>query len=108
PGARRRRVGGPSFSRASSVPVPLSVGSTTTIKYHYSSCTAAATSSITARVVYVGAHSVVLEDVAGPLAGTLDADLIALADQFENVSYPLLLNFGNPLAYDSKTDGNGH
>jgi hypothetical protein len=89
------------------VPVPLAVGSTTTIKYHYSSCTAAATTSITARVVYLGAHAVVLEDVAGPLAGTLDADLIALADQFEKVSYPLLLDFGDPLAYDAKTDGNG-
>ena len=107
-GAPRRSARAPSFSRSSSVPVPLAVGSTTTIKYHYSSCTAAATTSITARVVYVGAHSVVLEDVAGPLAGTLDADLIALADQFEQVSYPLLLNFGNPLAYDSRTDGNGH
>jgi len=104
----RAPAGGPSFARSSSVPVPLQVGSTTTIKYHYASCTAGATSSITARVVYVGAHSVVLEDVASPLAGKLDADLVALADQFENVSYPLLLNFGNPLAYDSMTDGNGH
>ena len=109
-GAPRRAVRGaaPSFSRSSSVPAPLSVGSTTTIKYHYSSCTAGGTTGITARVVYVGAHSVVLEDVASPLAGQLDADLIALADQFENVSYPLLTDFGNPLAYDAMTDGNGH
>jgi hypothetical protein len=107
-GAPRRTVHAPSYSRSSSVPVPLAVGSTTTIKYHYSSCSAAATTNITARVVYVGAHSVVLEDVAGPLAGTLDADLVALADQFEQVSYPLLLDFGDPLAYDARTDGNGH
>jgi len=107
-GAPRRSTRAASLSRSSSVPVPLAVGSITTVKYHYSNCTAAATTSIAARVVYVGAHSVVLEDVAGPLAGTLDADLIALASQFENVSYPLLLNFGDPLAYDSRTDGNGH
>jgi hypothetical protein len=107
-GAPRRSARAPSYSRAGSVPVPLAVGSTTTINYHYANCTAAGTTSITARVVYVGAHAVVLEDVAGPLAGTLDADLIAMADQFERVSYPLLLNFGDPLAYDSKTDGNGH
>ena len=106
-GAPRRPTRAPSYSRSSRVPVPLAVGSTTTIKYHYSSCTAAATTSITARVVYLGAHAVVLEDVAGPLAGTLDADLIALSDQFEKVSYPLLLDFGDPLAYDAKTDGNG-
>ncbi|HEX7977488.1 MAG TPA: Ig-like domain-containing protein [Gemmatimonadaceae bacterium] len=107
-GAPRRPVRGPSFSRSSSVPLPLTVGSTTTLNYHYANCTAAGTTSITARVVYIGAHAVVLEDVAGPLAGTLDSDLVALADQFERVSYPLLLNFGDPLAYDSKTDGNGH
>jgi len=107
-GAPRRSARAPSYARASSVPVPLAIGSTTSINYHYSDCTAAGTTSITARVVYVGAHSVVLEDVAGPLAGTLDADLIALADQFEKVSYPLLLDFGDPLAYDARTDGNGH
>ena len=85
--ASRRRARRRTRGRAAS-PVPLAVGSTTTIKYHYSSCTAAGTTNITARVVYVGAASVVLEDVAGPLAGTLDADLVALADQFEQVSYP--------------------
>src|SRR5258705_7361777 len=107
-GAARRSVRARSFSSAGNVTVPLAVGSMTTIKYHYSNCTAAGTTSITARVVYVGAHSVVLEDVAGPLAGTLDADLVALGDEFERVSYPLLLNFGDPLAYDANTDGNGH
>ncbi|HKP16004.1 MAG TPA: hypothetical protein VJT85_08065, partial [Gemmatimonadaceae bacterium] len=62
---------------------------------------------ITARVVFIGAHSVVLEDVAGPLAGKMDADLIAMAQEFESVSYPQLLNFGDPLARDANTDTNG-
>jgi hypothetical protein len=62
---------------------------------------------VTARVVFVGAHSVVLEDVASPLAGQIDDDLIALAQQFESVSYPILLNFGDPLARDASTDVNG-
>jgi hypothetical protein len=38
----------------------------------------------------------VLEDVAGPLAGKIDADLIAMAQEFESISYPQLLNFGDP------------
>jgi hypothetical protein len=49
----------------------------------------------------------VLEDVAGPLAGKIDDDLIAMAQEFEAISYPLLLEFGNPLARDASTDVNG-
>jgi uncharacterized protein YjdB len=107
-GAPRRSRGGPSFSRAGSgVPVPLFVGSTTTMKYHYSNCSATGFSNVTARVVYVGPNAVVLEDVASPLAGKIDAELIALAQEFETRSFPLLLNFGDPLAWDAQTDQNG-
>jgi uncharacterized membrane protein (UPF0136 family) len=106
-GAPARRVRGPSYSRTARPPVPLSVGATTTLKFHYSSCTATGITNVTARVVYVGNKSVVLEDVAGPLAGKIDTDLIAMAEEFETISYPLLLNFGDPLAFDASTDGNG-
>jgi hypothetical protein len=107
-GAPRRGRLAPSFSRAGTVPLPLTVGVTAPLKFHYSSCTAAGTSTVTARVVFVGAHSVVLEDVAGPLAGKIDAELIAMAQEFETISYPLLLNFGDPFARDAGTDVNGH
>jgi hypothetical protein len=106
-GAPLRRALGPSYSRTGLPPVPLTVGVTAPIKFHYSSCTAGGVTPITARVVFVGAHSVVLEDVAGPLAGKIDADLIAMAQEFETLSYPLLLSFGDPLARDANTDGNG-
>src|SRR5215218_2010200 len=106
-GAPRRSRLAPSYPSAARVPVPLVVGATTTVKFHFSSCTAAGASSVTARVVYVGQRSVVLEDVAGPLAGKLEAELVAMAEQFESVSYPLLLNFGDPLARDPLTDANG-
>ena len=106
-GAPRRRSLAPSYSRTGQPPVPLTVGATAPIKFHYSSCTAAGVSPITARIVFVGNHSVVLEDVAGPLAGKIDADLIAMAQEFETLSYPLLLNFGDPLARDASTDVNG-
>jgi hypothetical protein len=106
-GAPRRGRIAPSFSRTEMPPVPLMVGATAQLKFHYSSCTAAGVTPITARVVFVGNRSVVLEDVAGPLAGSIDADLVAMAQEFETVSYPLLLNFGNPLARDANTDVNG-
>jgi hypothetical protein len=105
-GAPRRSALAPSV-RASRVAIPPIVGTTGPVKFHYSSCTSAGTTTVTARVVYVGPHSVVLEDVAGPLAGKLDADLVAMGEQFESVSFPLLLNFGDPLARDPNTDANG-
>ncbi len=97
-----------SLTRAN-VPVPTTVGATATINYNYTGCGASATKpKITSRVVYVGPKVIVLEDNAGPLAGKIDADLIAMAQDFENVSYPILINnFGNPLAWDASTDNNG-
>ena len=88
-------------------PVPLTVGSTASINFNFNSCTAGVSPVITARVVYVGPKAIVLEDNAGLLAGRIDADMIALAQEFETVSFPLLLNFGNPLAFDDSTDANG-
>ena len=106
-GAPSRGVRGPTYSRTAQPPVPLTPGATTTLKFHYSNCTATGITNVTARVVYVGTRSVVLEDVAGPLAGMIDSELIAMAQEFETISYPLLLNFGDPLAYDGNTDANG-
>ena len=106
-GAPRRSRLAPSYSRDAMPQIPLTVGVTVPLKFHYSSCTATGVSPITARVVFVGAHSIVLEDTAGPLAGKIDADLIAMAQEFETISYPLLLSFGDPLARDANTDGNG-
>ena len=106
-GAPRRGALAPSYSRAGSVPVPLTIGATVPLKFHYSSCAATGVTPITARVVFVGARSVVLEDVASPLAGRIDDDLVALAQEFETVSFPILINFGDPLARDASTDVNG-
>lgn len=116
-----RRVGIPRRSRSASrslsstsagasrstVPVPTTVGATATINFHFNACTAAASTSISARVVYVGPKAIVLEDNASALAGKIDQDMIDLAKEFETVSYPLLESFGNPLAFDAQTDANG-
>ena len=64
--------------------------------------------TITARVVYAGAHVVILEDNAAPLAGTMDYYLALLGQEFDGAMYPkLLANFGNPLAMDSLLDRDG-
>ncbi len=64
--------------------------------------------TVRARVVFVGTHGVILEDVASPLAGTIDATWQQLGQAFESVQWPILTNnFGDPLAYDAQTDANG-
>ncbi|CAN5879806.1 hypothetical protein BH11GEM1_BH11GEM1_27000 [soil metagenome] len=112
PAIRNRRTSAstaftPGSRSTSLTPVPLDVGSTTKINFNYNTCATPASPVITARVVYVGPKTVVLEDTASVLAGKIDADMIALAKEFETVSFPLLLNFGNPLAWDDSTDKNG-
>jgi hypothetical protein len=104
--ASRTATGGV-LPAARAVPVPLTVGQTTSMYFNYNSCTTTKSPVINARVAYVGPKAIVLEDTLSPLAGKIDADLIALAQEFENVSFPLLLNFGNPLAWDDSTDQNG-
>ena len=94
----------PSFSLA---PVPLTVGQNASINFNFNSCSIGVSPVIAARVVYVGPKAIVLEDNAGLLAGQIDADMIALAQEFETVSFPLLANFGDPLAFDAQTDANG-
>ncbi len=64
--------------------------------------------TVSARVVHVGTHAVVLEDINAPLAGTMDAMFQAMGQTFDNDMFPLLTaNFGNPLAIDGSTDANG-
>ena len=107
-GARASRTAfGGATATSLLAPVPLTVGANATINFNYNTCDVAKSPVITARVAYVGPKTIVLEDNASPLAGKIDADMIALAQEFETVSYPLLLNFGNPLAFDDSTDRNG-
>jgi hypothetical protein len=62
---------------------------------------------IRARVVYVGERGVLLEDVAAPLAGTMDSLYRAVGVEFDNVMYPILTaNFGDPLVFDASLDNN--
>lgn len=67
-----------------------------------------ATTDVRARTVFVGRRVVALEDVAAPLAGAMDDDLRRVAQEFDDVTYPLLeATFGNPLAVDSRLGRTG-
>ncbi len=60
-----------------------------------------------ARVVFVGTHGVVMEDVASPLAGTLDDLYRQLGQEYDNVMWPILnSNFGSPTSFDASLDAN--
>jgi hypothetical protein len=62
---------------------------------------------IRARTVYIGTRSIIREDVAAPLAGTMDDHLRAVGREFDESMFPLLTqNFGDPLALDASLDDN--
>ena len=63
--------------------------------------------SVQARTVYVGTHSIVLEDVASPLAGTMDDYYADLGQEYDEVMHPIITaNFGDPFKLDPLTDNN--
>jgi len=59
------------------------------------------------RIVYSGTRLVIAEDVAAPLAGTMDAEFVKLGQEFDQVMYDQLMIFGDPLVVDSALDNNG-
>ncbi len=88
---------------------PPAVGDTLDLRIPSASnlCSLAAATNIRARVVFVGQHGVMLEDVAAPLAGQTDALYQSVGQEFDTGMWTLLNeNFGNPLAYDTATDNN--
>lgn len=69
---------------------------------------------IGARTVFVGAHSVIVEDTIGTfggratLRGQMDDYYARLGNEFEAVMWPILTaSFGNPLAMDAQLGGSG-
>jgi len=64
---------------------------------------------ITAKAVYVGTRSIVWEDVAAPLAGTMDSYFVRLGQEFDATMYPSdATYFGDPLVTDPDTDADQH
>lgn len=63
---------------------------------------------VRARAVYSGPHSVIYEDVAAPLAGTMDDAYAAIGAEFDSLTYPMLVQyFGDPLAYGPQLRNGG-
>ncbi|HET9467632.1 MAG TPA: Ig-like domain-containing protein, partial [Vicinamibacterales bacterium] len=70
-------------------------------------CSLSGATNVRARVVFVGQHGVMLEDVAAPLAGQTDSLYQLVGAEFDSGMWTLLsTNFGNPLAMDAETDNN--
>ena len=100
--ARTKRMNG----AASSVRAPASLGDTVTMKALYGTCSSGR--DIRARVVYTGTKSVVLEDIASPLAGTMDNEYRLIGDEYDRVQYPLMVaKVGDPLAMNDAMGGDG-
>ena len=60
---------------------------------------------ITARVAYVGSHAVLFEDVAAPLANTMDASYQQVGQEFDDAMFGVdSTYFGDPLITDARTD----
>ena len=90
----------------SALRVAPSPGDTVSMKAIYSSCNVGR--DVRARVVYVGAKSLILEDVTAPRAGQMDAQYRSMGREFDAVQYPLLRNnLGDPLAMDNTLGGDG-
>ncbi len=63
---------------------------------------------ITGRVAYVGTKSIIVEDNANPLAGTIDTTYAQIGDEYDTVMFPILETYyGNPIANDAILDNNG-
>ncbi len=68
--------------------------------------------SIHARTVYAGTHVYIVEDTTSQLGatplltGTMDAEIQALGAEIDNVVWPIISRFGDPLVMDSRLDDN--
>jgi hypothetical protein len=85
---------------------PAAEGDTVRMSAVLGSCQAGR--PVNARVVYAGAKALVLEDVAAPRAGTMDATYRQLGREFDAVVYPMLAEqVGDPLAMNAAMGGDG-
>jgi uncharacterized protein YjdB len=64
--------------------------------------------SVHVRTVYSGTRSIVVEDTANPLEGTMNSYYEDIGREFDNTMFDLLqTNFGEPLKLDAELDANG-
>ena len=87
---------------------PPALGSTATYRMRRTFDNATTYDDVTFRAVYVGSKIILYEDATAPLATTMDQEYQRIGQEFDNVMFPLLQAFGNPLVVDSALDNNGH
>jgi hypothetical protein len=97
-------------NRMAAMAPPPNVGDTLNLRIptNFSNlCSLDGASAVRGRVVFVGLHGVVFEDINSPLAGQIDTLYTRVGQEFDTGMWQLLLdNFGNPLAMDDQTDDN--
>lgn len=86
---------------------PPAVGTTASYRMRRTLNSTSTFDDVTFKVVYSGTKIIVLEDAASPLAGTMDAEYVKMGQEFDQVMYDQLLEFGDPLVVDSALDNNG-
>ncbi len=105
---RRSQPGGVALNVAAAVQPPPAVGSQVVYRMRKTLTNADTYDEVTFKVVYSGTKMVILEDMASPLSGTMDAEYVKLGEEFDQTMYDQLLVFGDPLVVDSALDNNGH
>jgi hypothetical protein len=114
--AAARRAASARLPNATVAPQVATVGTILPVKLPNLDAASFCTSNIAtnARTVYVGAHSIIVEDTLSvfngqpTLAGQMNSYYQQLGDEFETTMWPLLTtNYGNPLAMDAQLSGTG-
>jgi len=105
---RRAQSGGVATNVAAAINPPPAVGTTVTYRMRKTISNAGTYDNVTFKVVYSGTKMIILEDMASPLAGSMDAEYVKLGQEFDQTMYDQLLVFGDPLVVDSALDNNGH
>ena len=105
----RARAGSASANRVAAQGVRPAIGDLVTMKLPDITVNGCTTfTPVVARVVHVGAKSIMLEDTANPLKGQVDTLYTRLGQQFDDVMFPILrANFGDPLAMDAQLNNDG-
>jgi hypothetical protein len=103
---RMRKLGRrPSLALA--VNPPPAVGSMVTYRMSRTLGNYSSYDEVRFRVVYVGTKIIILEDSLAPYARTMDQEYVRIGQEFDQIMYPILLAFGDPLVVDSALDNNG-
>jgi hypothetical protein len=105
---RRSQPGGVAPNVATAVQPPPAVGTQVVYRMRKTLTGYQTYDEVTFKVVYSGTKMVILEDIASPLAGSMDAEYVKLGEEFDQTMYDQLLVFGDPLVVDSALDNNGH